>query len=144
MKISWRWTCSQTFRKFRRLENLPLFWMMFWIMLLKYSFCSPLDFEYRFWVIICAQEIAPQQTITYLKSTIETLKERENYSKLTIETPEQLSTLLFINYGHNSLLFLLSCCWLWTSKCFLGPILSIYKRWNNILLQLLTDVQKSY
>ena len=28
MKISWRWTCSQIFRKFRRLENLRLFWMM--------------------------------------------------------------------------------------------------------------------
>ena len=25
LKISWRWTCSQIFRKFRRLENLRYF-----------------------------------------------------------------------------------------------------------------------
>ena len=28
MKIGWRWTCSQIFSKFRRLENLRLFWMI--------------------------------------------------------------------------------------------------------------------
>ena len=28
MKISWRWTCSQIFRKFSHWENLRLFWMM--------------------------------------------------------------------------------------------------------------------
>ena len=31
---------------------------------------------------------------------------------------------------------------LWTSINLLGPTLSIYKLWNNMLLQLLTDVQK--
>ena len=35
-------------------------------------------------------------------------------------------------------------CWLGTSKCFLGPTLSIYKYWNNILLQLLTDVLEEH
>ena len=120
MKISWRWTCSQIFRKFRRLESA------------KYSICSSLDFENRLWEIIFTQERAQRQTFTYLKSTIETLKKKcENYSKLTIKTPERLSTLLIVNFGHNSLLFLVSCCWLWTSKCLLGPTLSIYKRWNN-------------
>ena len=28
MKISWKWTCSQIFRKFSYCENLWLFWMM--------------------------------------------------------------------------------------------------------------------
>ena len=35
----------------------------------------------------------------------------------------------------------MSCCWIWTSKCLLRPNLSIYKRWNKIMPQLLTDVQ---
>ena len=69
MSSNWRWTCSQIFRKFRRSENLQLFWMM-----LKCSIFSSLDFEYRLWVIIFAQERALRQTFTYLKSTIETLK----------------------------------------------------------------------
>ena len=30
-----------------------------------------------------------------------------------------------------------------TIKCLLGLTLSTYKRWNNKLLQLLTDIQKS-
>ena len=94
--------------------------------------------------------------------------------KFTIKTPERLSTLfivipyfycpslllflifivntLFIAtlfivllyFRHISLLFLVFCSWLCTSKCFLGPNLSIYKRWNNILLQLLTGAQKSW
>ena len=67
----------------------------------------------------------------------------ENYSKLTLKTPEWLSSLLIVNFGHNSLLFLVSYYWFWTSKCLLNPTLSIYKHWNNILLQLLTDVEKS-
>ena len=107
----------------------------------KYNVCS--DFEYRFWVIIFTVERASRQTFTYIKSITETLKKCENYSKLTIKTLERLSTLFIFNSGHNSLLFIVSCCWLWTSKCLLGPTLSIYKLWSNVLLQLLTDVQKS-
>ena len=42
-----------------------------------------------------------------------------------MKTPERLSTLLIVNFGHNSLFFVVSCCWLWTRKCFLGPILCI-------------------
>ena len=48
------------------------------------------------------QERAPRQTLTYLKSTIETLKKKcENYSKLATKTPEQLSTLFIVNLGYN-------------------------------------------
>ena len=109
----------------------------------KYSICSSLDFEYRLWIIIFTQERTPRQAFTYFKSKIETLKKGESYSKLTIKTPEWLSTLLIVNFGHNPLFVLVSCCWIWTSKCLLGPALSIYKQWNNMMLQLVTDVQKS-
>ena len=36
---------------------------------------------------------------------VNTEKRCENYSKLTIKTPERLSTLFIANFGHNSLLF---------------------------------------
>ena len=50
-------------------------------------------------------------TLTYLKPTVETLKKnKENYSVLTIKTPEQLSTFLIVNFGHDLLPFLVSCC----------------------------------
>ena len=52
--------------------------------------------------------------------------------------------ILIVNLGPNSLLFLVSCCWLWTKKCFLGPTLTIYKHWNNILLHLLTEEKKPW
>ena len=42
-----------------------------------------------------------------------------------IKTPERLSTLLIVNFGHTSLFFPVSCCWLWTCKCLLGPTLFI-------------------
>ena len=109
----------------------------------KYSIWSSLDFEYRLWVIIFTLERASRQAFTYLKPTTETLKISENYSKLTIKTPEPLSTLLIVNFGHNSLFLLVSCGWIWTTKYLLGPTLSIYKRWNNMMPQLVTDVQKS-
>ena len=91
----------------------------------KCNICSSLDFEYRLWVIIFTQERASWQTFTYLKSTVETLKESENYSKLILKTPTWLSTLLIVNFGHKSLFFLVSCCWHWTSKYLLGPTLFI-------------------
>ena len=53
-------------------------------------------------VIIFTQEGSPRQTFTYSKSTIETLKKKcENYSKSTIKTPERLSNLFIVNFGHN-------------------------------------------
>ena len=47
-----------------------------------------------------------------------------------------------LNFVHNLLFLLVSCCWIWTSKCLLCLTLSIYKRWNNMVPQLLTDVKK--
>ena len=124
--ISWSWTCSQMFRKFRCLENLRyLEWF-------KYGICSSLELEDRLWVIIFTQESVPRQAFIYLKSTIET------QVKII-----RLSTVLIINFGHNSLFFLVYFRWIWTSKCLSRPTLLIYKRWNNLLPQLLTDVQKS-
>ena len=83
------------------------------------------------------QERTPQQTFTYSKSRIETLKNKcETCSKLTIKTPGQLYTLLLLTLN---ILTPFPCILLLTW----GPTLSTYKRWNNILLQLLTDVQKS-
>ena len=76
----------------------------------KYSICSSLDFEYRLSVIIFTQKRDPRQAFTYIKSTIETLKKGENYSKLTIKTPERLSNLFIVNFGHKSLFLLVSCC----------------------------------
>ena len=91
----------------------------------KYSICSSLDFEYRLWVIIFTQERASRQTFAYLKSTIETFEKSEDYLNLTIKTPERLSTLSIVNFVHNLLFFVVPCCWLWTSKCLLGPTLFI-------------------
>ena len=98
----------------------------------KYSICSSLDFEYRLWVIIFTQERAPRQTFTYLKSTIETLKKSVKIIQSNNrDTRTTFYSFICYKFGHNLLLFLVSCCWVWTSKCFLGPTLSIYKRWNN-------------
>ena len=110
--------------------------------MVKYNICSSLDLENRLWVIIFTQERVPRQAFTYLKSTIETLKKWKLF-KVNNKTPERLSTLLIVNFGHNSLFFLVPCRWIWTNKCLLRLTLSIYKRWNNILPQLFTDVQKS-
>ena len=35
----------------------------------------------------------------------------KNYSKLTVKTQKRLSALLIVNFGHNLLLFLVSCCY---------------------------------
>ena len=131
MKISWRWTFIQIFRNL----DVQKIWSNFEYV--KYSICSSLGFEYRL-LVIFTQERAPEQTFNYLKSTLNKNTEQkcENYSKLTITTPERLSSLLIVNFGHNLLFF-------WTSKCLLALTLSIYKRWNKILLHLLTDVQKT-
>ena len=43
----------------------------------------------------------------------------------------------------HSLVFLVSFCWTWTIKYLLRPNLWICERWNKIMRQLLTDVQKS-
>ena len=99
---------------------------------------------FRLWVII----FAPRKTtpiIIYLfkVNNKRTKKECEISSKLTIKTQERLSIIFIVNFGHNSHFFQCFCCWLWTRECLLGPTQSVYKRWNNMLLQLLTDVQKS-
>ena len=53
------------------------------------------------------QEKVPRETLTFSKSNIETLKKKfEMCSKLTIKTPERLSTVFIVNYGHISHLFL--------------------------------------
>ena len=67
MFFSWRSGEDELAIKY--LENLE-FWISAVILNdVKYSICSSLDFEYKFWVIIFTQERAPQQTFTYLKST---------------------------------------------------------------------------
>ena len=60
---------------------------------------------------------------------------------MTIKTPERLCTVFVFNFGHISHLFLVFLPLPWTSKCLLGLTLSIYKRWNNILLKLLTEIK---
>ena len=52
------------------------------------------------------QEKVPQETFTYSKSNIETLKKCEICSKLIIKTPEQISTVFIVDFGHISYLFL--------------------------------------
>ena len=55
------------------------------------------------------QERALQQTFTYSKSTIETLKNKcEICSKLTIKT--RLSTLIIVNFERIPLFLLVFCC----------------------------------
>ena len=84
------------------------------------------------------QERAPWQTFTYSKSRIETLKiKSEMCLKLTIKAPGQPSTLFIVNFEHFHSFFFCVLLLTWS------PTLSIYKRWIKILLQLLTDVQKS-
>ena len=101
------------------LENLDVLKICAILNDVKCSICSSLDLENRLWVIIFAQERAPRQTF-------------------------KVSTILNVNFEHNSLFFLVSCRLIRTSKCLLHPTLSISKRWNNMLPHLLTDVQKSY
>ena len=133
MTISWRWTFSQIFRRFRHIENLRLFFVMLNTVLLIF----------RLWLSTLSSDIytrksSPTNIYLFKVNNRNTEKKCENYSKLTIKTPERLSTLLIVNFGHNSLLFLVSRCWLWTSKCLLGPTLSIYKHWSNTVAS--TDI----
>ena len=72
------------------------------ISMVKYSICSSLDVENRLWVIIFTEERAPRKEFTYLKSTIEKLKKWKLF-KVNNKIPERLSTLLIVNFGHNSL-----------------------------------------
>ena len=88
MKIIWIWTCSQILKKFSYGEDLLLFWMMLHLVI------------FRPRVTIFTQERAPQQTHTYSKSILETLKRCEICWKLTIKTPERLSTVFSINLIH--------------------------------------------
>ena len=99
MKISWRWTCSQIFRKFSYCENLWLFWMQHLLI-------------FRLWAIMFTQERAPRQTFTYSNSTTEALKIKcEICSMLAIKTSGQRCTLFIVNLEHISLLFILFSCW---------------------------------
>ena len=52
------------------------------------------------------QEKVPREAFTYSKSNLETLKKCEICSKLIIKTPEQISTVFIVNFGHISYLFL--------------------------------------
>ena len=63
MKISWIWTCSQIFRKFRYWENMLLFWI---ILHEVFAHLQTLTWER-----------APQQNITHSKSAIETLNSKD-------------------------------------------------------------------
>ena len=132
MKISWGWTCTQIFRKYLDVQKICVI-----LNDVKYSICSSLDLENRLWEIIFTQERAPREAFTYLKSTIETLKKRKIFN---VNNKNTRTTFYSFNFEHNSLFFLVSL--IWTGKCLLRPTLSIYKCWNNILPQLLTDVQK--
>ena len=86
MKIIWIWTCSQIFKKkISYGEDLLLFWMMLKLVI------------FRLWVTIFTQKRAPQQTFTYSKSILETLKRCQICSKLTIKTPGRLSAVFSIN-----------------------------------------------
>ena len=125
------------------LENLRYFGWCYHLFLLSLWLNTVFaHLENRLWAIIFPQERAPRQALTYFKLTIQTMKKGKLF-EVNNKTPEGLSTLLIVNFGHNSLFFLLSCRWIWTCKCLLCPTLSIYKRWHNILRQLFTDVQKS-
>ena len=52
---------------------------------------------FRLWVTIFTQKRAPQQTFTYSKSILETLKRCQICSMLTIKTPGRLSAVFSIN-----------------------------------------------
>ena len=84
MKIIWIWTCSQILKKFSYGEDLLLFWMMLNLVI------------FRPRVTIFTQGRAPQQTHTYSKSILETLKRCEICWKLTIKASERLSTVFSI------------------------------------------------
>ena len=72
LKIIWIWTCSEIFKKFRYGEDLLLFWMMS-------------NIASGHLLIIFTQERAPWETLTYSNSILETLKNCEKCSKLTIK-----------------------------------------------------------
>ena len=55
----------------------------------------------RLWVIIFTQGRAPWKIFTYSKSILETLKKSEICLKLTIKTPERLSTVFSVTFTHN-------------------------------------------
>ena len=137
IRINIKMNVSQIFRKFSRLKNRRLFWMM-----LNTVFAHLRTLNTTLSNNIYTRKSSPTNIYLFKVNNRNNEEKCENYSKLTLKTPERLYTLLIVNFGHNSLLFLVSCCCFWTSKCLLGPTLSIYKRWNNILLHLLIDLQK--
>ena len=65
------------------------------------------------------------------------------FNELTIKTTERLFTVFIFNFGHIPHHFLVFLLMSLNKYMLAGAHLSTYKRWNNILLQLLTDVQKS-
>ena len=134
MKRSWIWTCSKIFRKFNYWEIQLQFWMM------GNKASAHLQ---TLGNNICTRKTTPIIIYLFKVNNKRTKKECEISSKLTIKTQERLSIIFIVNFGHNSHFFQCFCCWLWTRECLLGPTQSVYKRWNNMLLQLLTDVQKS-
>ena len=109
-------------------ENLILFWMM----LNKVS-----AYLYTLVNDIYTEKSSSTNIYLFIVNNINTRKRCEICSKLTIKSPQRRSTVFIVNLEHISYIyhtyhisFWWFHCWLWTSKCFLGPTTSIYKRWN--------------
>ena len=73
-----------------------------------------------------------RRIFTHSKPTLETLKKCEICSKLTIKTPDRFSTVFIVDFGHILYLFLVFKLLTINKSVFVE---SIYKRWNNKLLQ---------
>ena len=101
MKIIWIRTCSQIFKKFSYGEDLLLFWMMLNI---AFGHLQALGNN------IYTRNSSPANIYLFKINIRNTKKKCEICSKLTIEAPERLSTVFFVNFRcflHLFLLFLL-------------------------------------
>ena len=134
-KRSWIWTCSEISRKFRLLRKSAT------ILNEASSYLYTLGND------IYTGKNSSTNIYLFRVNNSNTRKRREICSKLAIMSLQRRSTVFIVNFEyiytflHLFLVFLY--CWLWTIKCLLGPILSIYKCWNYLLPQVLTDVHKS-
>ena len=133
-KRSWIWTCSEISRKFRLLRKSAT-------ILNEASF-----YLYTLGNNIYTGKVSSTNIYLFRVNNSNTRKRREICSKLAIVSLQRRSTVFIVNSEYISYLFTPFSSFyyrLWAIKCLLSPTLLIYKRWNYLLLQVVTDLQKS-
>ena len=106
LKITWIWTCSEIFKKFRYGEDLLLFWMM-----------SNIASGH---LLTLGNNIYTRKSslrnIDLFKLNIRNTKKLWKMFKVNNKTSERLSTVFFVSFSCFLHLFYCFCCWLWTKR----------------------------